>query len=87
MVDGRRTDGRRTDGRRLDGFTISSPCEPNGSVELIKHFVQHKLTDLPSDQMEALEGEVLCGQTLSYSHCTTENKINIQSSFSIATFL
>ena len=31
MVD----DGRRTDGRRLDGYTISSPCEPNGSGELI----------------------------------------------------
>ena len=24
-----------TDGRRLDGYTISSPCEPNGSGELI----------------------------------------------------
>ena len=37
--DGRRTptdDGRRTDGRRLDGYTISSPCEPNGSGELKK---------------------------------------------------
>ena len=22
------------DGRRLDGYTISSPCEPNGSGEL-----------------------------------------------------
>ena len=32
MVDGR-TDGRM-DGRRLDGYTISSPCEPNGSGEL-----------------------------------------------------
>ena len=28
-------DGRTTDGRRLDGYTISSPCEPNGSGELI----------------------------------------------------
>ena len=28
------TDGR-TDGRRLDGYIISSPCEPNGSGELI----------------------------------------------------
>ena len=27
-------DGRTTDGRRLDGYTISSPCEPNGSGEL-----------------------------------------------------
>ena len=27
-------DGRRTDGRRLNGYTISSPCEPNGSGEL-----------------------------------------------------
>ena len=26
---------RRTDGRRLDGYTRSSPCEPNGSGELI----------------------------------------------------
>ena len=30
MVD---ADGR-TDGRRLDGYTISSPCEPNGSGKL-----------------------------------------------------
>ena len=29
------TDGRRMDGRRLDGYTISSPCKPNGSGELI----------------------------------------------------
>ena len=27
-------DGRMTDGCRLDGYTISSPCEPNGSGEL-----------------------------------------------------
>ena len=32
MVDVRRT----TDGRQLDGYTISSPCEPNGSGELKK---------------------------------------------------
>ena len=25
------------DGRRLNGYTISSPCEPNGSGELKKH--------------------------------------------------
>ena len=31
IVNARRT----TDGRRLDGNTISSPCEPNGSGELI----------------------------------------------------
>ena len=30
---GGRTDGR-TDGHWLDGYTISSPCEPNGSGEL-----------------------------------------------------
>ena len=35
--DGRRTDGRRTDGRTTEhGYTISSPCEPDGSGELIK---------------------------------------------------
>ena len=40
IVDGRRTDGR-TDGRTTDdgrtpehGYTISSPCEPEGSGEL-----------------------------------------------------
>ena len=26
--------GHTTDGRWLDGYTISSPCEPNGSGEL-----------------------------------------------------
>ena len=26
--------GQTSDGRRLDGYTISSPCEPNGSGEL-----------------------------------------------------
>ena len=32
---GRRTDGRRTDGRTMEhGYTISSPCEPDGSGEL-----------------------------------------------------
>ena len=42
MVDG------RTNRRRLDGYTISSPCEPNGSGELIKeiewsqHFSNYK---------------------------------------------
>ena len=30
-------DGRRTDGCRLDEYTLSSPCEPNGSGELIKY--------------------------------------------------
>ena len=27
-------DGPTTDGRRLDAFTLSSPCENNGSGEL-----------------------------------------------------
>ena len=37
-MDGRRTDyGRTTDGRTPDhGHPISSPCEPNGSGELIR---------------------------------------------------
>ena len=35
-TDGRTTDGRRTDGRTTEhGYTISSPCEPDGSGELI----------------------------------------------------
>ena len=33
--DGRRTDDGRTDGRTTEhGYTISSPCEPDGSGEL-----------------------------------------------------
>ena len=28
------TDGRCTDRRWLDGYTISSPCDPNGSGEI-----------------------------------------------------
>ena len=37
MVDDGRTDGRTTDGRTPDhGHPISSPCEPDGSGELIK---------------------------------------------------
>ena len=32
-------DDGRTDGRRLDGYTISSPCEPNGSGELKNHMI------------------------------------------------
>ena len=36
-MDGRTTDGRWTDGRTTEhGYTISSPCEPDGSGELIK---------------------------------------------------
>ena len=45
MVDDGRTDGRRTDdGRTTDGrttehgYTISSPCEPDGSGELINRY-------------------------------------------------
>ena len=34
-TDGRTTNGRRTDGRTTEhGYTISSPCEPDGSGEL-----------------------------------------------------
>ena len=46
--DGRWTDGRRTDGRTTEhGYTISSPCEPDGSGELIitiKHVLSDALT-------------------------------------------
>ena len=38
---GRRTNGRTTDDRRTPdhGHPISSPCEPNGSGELIKNLL------------------------------------------------
>ena len=41
MVDDGRTDGRRTDdGRTTEhGYTISSPCEPDGSGELKRHYL------------------------------------------------
>ena len=43
IVDDGPTDGRQTDdGRRLDAYTISSPCEPNGSGELINHIKYHE---------------------------------------------
>ena len=35
-------DGGGTEGRPLDGYTISSPCEPNGSGELIKEKEKRK---------------------------------------------
>ena len=39
MVD----DGRRTDGRTTEhGYTISSPCEPDGSGELINRVPEQK---------------------------------------------
>ena len=40
MVDGRQPP---MNGRRLDGFTISSPCEPNGSGELKIVMFSHSL--------------------------------------------
>ena len=36
------------DGRRLDGYTISSPCEPNGSGEL-KTWVSNEDLNLCGD--------------------------------------
>ena len=40
---GRRTDGRRTDGRTTEhGYTISSPCEPDGSGELKMASYDHR---------------------------------------------
>ena len=38
-------DDVRTDGCRLDGYTISSPCEPNGSGELKKEHVFDHIED------------------------------------------
>ena len=46
MVDDGRTDGRRTDGRTTEhGYTISSPCEPDGSGELKMYRIYRKLSD------------------------------------------
>ena len=40
--DGRMDDGRTTDGRTMEhGYTISSPCEPDGSGELINMFAYY----------------------------------------------
>ena len=43
MVDGQWTPTDDADGRRLDGYTISSPCEPKGSGELIITILNCKL--------------------------------------------
>ena len=46
-TDGRRTDDGRTDGRTADhGHPISSPCEPNGSGELMIATLMHLMTVL-----------------------------------------
>ena len=49
--DGRTTDGRRTDdGRTPDhGHPISSPCEPDGSGELISNI--HETRDIHANVM------------------------------------
>ena len=50
--DGRTDDGRRTDGRTTEhGYTISSPCEPDGSGELKKIKLFPCLADLDLLQM------------------------------------
>ena len=51
-------DGRRTDGRRLDGYTISSPCEPNGSGELMTKGNKQCLFDTPRTLMVNKENDV-----------------------------
>ena len=50
--DGRTTDGRRTDGRTTEhGYTISSPCEPDGSGELTKmHLLQSQYREYILDE-------------------------------------
>ena len=46
--DGRTTDGRMTDGRTTEhGYTISSPCEPDGSGELTICICKNKAADQP----------------------------------------
>ena len=55
MVDGRTTDdGRMDDGRRLDGYTISSPCEPNGSGELIMSMHIDLISQTEADRVTPL---------------------------------
>ena len=44
--DGRTDDGRTTDGRTTEhGYTISSPCEPDGSGELKMYRIYRKILD------------------------------------------
>ena len=51
IVDRQTTDGRTTDGRTPDhGHPISSPCEPNGSGELIK-LIQLKIIILQQNKI------------------------------------
>ena len=51
MDDGRTDDGRRTDGRTTEhGYTISSPCEPDGSGELkMTQYKKHDNFDVNQD--------------------------------------
>ena len=45
-------DDGRTDGRRLDGYTISSPCEPNGSGELKRGECRCRGLDLTKNHLK-----------------------------------
>ena len=55
---GGRTDGRTDDdGRRLEGYTISSPCEPNGSGELIKGKKKRERKEEETDERKKEQGK------------------------------
>ena len=53
---GRRTDGRRTtDGRTTEhGYTISSPCEPDGSGELKREVTVERLFSCGSEYTKTM---------------------------------
>ena len=53
--DGRTTDGRTTDGRTTEhGYTISSPCEPDGSDELKIQRSDQQATVLPLSENSSI---------------------------------
>ena len=61
--DGRTTDGRTTDGRTTEhGYTISSPCEPDGSGELIMVRTVYVRTIFHSVRIKDSELSVTCTQ-------------------------
>ena len=65
MDDGR-TDGRTTDGRTTEhGYTISSPCEPDGSGELTRVNIKNVNFEILTNDNEFSPLTIFCYNLLS----------------------
>ena len=76
--DGRTTDGR-TDGRTTEhGYTISSPCEPDGSGELINKLQRRSCKLILSQDYCRLEESLKRLDILSFDQSVFLNKAKVR---------